>query len=70
MKSKIKFYFSLTFFRCPEAVPMKTTVKSPVEVAATAVNLVLNNNTGIADIGCSPPSGVFTSRPQKSSAIV
>lgn len=60
----------LTFFRCPVAVPMKTTVKSPVEVAATAVSLVLKSNTGIAETGSSPPRGVLTSRPQKSSAMV
>lgn len=49
---------------------MNTTVKSPVDVAATAVSRVLNNNTGTAETGNSPPSGVFTSIPQKFSAIV
>lgn len=60
----------LTFLRCPVAVPMNTTVKSPVEVAATAVSLVLKISTGTAEIGISPPNGVFTSSPQKSSPIV
>lgn len=49
---------------------MKTTVKSPVEVATTAVSRMLKSNTGTAATGCSPPNGVLTSRPQKSSPIV
>lgn len=64
------FFFELTFFKWPSRVPMKTTVKSPVDVAATAVNNVGKVSTGTAVIGSCPPSGVFTSRPQKSSAIV
>lgn len=60
----------LTFLRCPSEVPTKTTVKSPVDVAATAVRWTLNERTATAAIGISPPRGVFTSRPQKSSPIV
>lgn len=48
---------------------MKTTVKSPVDVATTAVNFTLKSKTGTADTGCSPPSGVLTSKPQKSSPM-
>lgn len=57
--------------RCPLDVPRNTTVKSPVEVAATAVKRTLFMvQTGRSITGSPPPSGVLTSRPQKSSPIV
>lgn len=49
---------------------MNTTVKPLVVVEATAVNSVVKIATGTAVIGCSPPRGEFTSKPQKSSLIV
>lgn len=58
---------SPTFLRCPWAVPRKTTVYTSVEVAATAVSLVGKVRMASPSTGCSPPSGVFTSIPQKSS---
>ena len=63
--------FKFTFFKCPFEVPRKTTVKSPVDVAATAVSKTpFIVTTGRSMTGSPPPSGVLTSRPQKSSPIV
>jgi hypothetical protein len=60
-----------TFFKCPLDVPRKTTVKSPVDVAATAVKRTLFMvQTGRPITASPPPNGVLTSRPQKSSPIV
>lgn len=59
-----------TFFKWPVLVPAKTTVKPLVVVDATEVNSVVKILTGTEAIGCSPPRGEFTSRPQKSSLIV
>ena len=35
------------FFMCPSLVPMNATVKSPVDVAVTAVSRASNVNTGV-----------------------
>jgi len=57
------------FLRRPSAVPRKATVKSPVLVAVTAVRRAGKVRTGAAEMGSSPPKGVFTSRPQNCSPI-
>ena len=48
---------------------MNATVKSPVLVAVTAVKWESKVSTGSWTMGNSPPKGVLTSRPQKSSPI-
>ncbi len=60
-----------TFIKCPVDVPRNTTVELPMDVATTAVNRTLFLvKTAVSNTGSSPPNGVLTNQPQKSSSIV
>ena len=70
---RIHYYYSEGYLQNPKnrsfLLPIKATVKSPVLVAVIAVRWESNVRTGSWTTGNSPPNGVFTSKPQKSSPI-